>query len=52
MPTSKHRKHRSHKPSQMPAKTINIAPKTAQSATIYLHITHPSPTQMNGNEQK
>ena len=52
MPTFKHRKHRSPKSSHQPAKTTNIAPKTAQSATIYPQVPPQRPTQMNRNEQK
>ena len=55
MPTSKHRKHPSLKPSQMPAKTTNITPKIVPAAPIQPH-DPPSVllelAEMNGNERK
>ena len=54
MPTSKHRKQRSLKPSQMPAKTTNITPKIVPAAPIQPH-DPPSVllelAEMNGNER-
>ena len=55
MPTSKHRKHRSPKPSQMPAKTTNITSKIVPAAPIQSH-DPPSVllelAEMNGNERE
>ena len=55
MPTSKHRKHRSLKPSQIPAKTTNITPKIVPAAPIQPH-DPPSVllelAEMNGNERE
>ena len=55
MPTSKHRKRRSPKPSHLPAKTAEIAPKTTLAAPI--QPPDPSPAllgleEMRGNERE
>ena len=49
MPTPK---RRSPKSSHQPAKTINIAPKTARDTPICPHDPLHRPTQMSRNERK
>ena len=54
MPTSQHTtpERRCAKTSHHPAKTVNIAPKTALAAPNYPHVPPSIPTQMRGNERK